>query len=166
MPLPAGPKRHVTLLGGSAYMISANSTDDQTDAAMRWISITSNYKLTEKIKENKEKEYETKADKNQAIGIFELSNWSEDTEVVKWERQYEMEHVNVDLKKVAEYNNFITGVDYEEIEIQAEEPMCAQELYAIIDGLIQEIFTNKNVDIKKIVEKANAEFQRDYLDFV
>ena len=56
MPIPAGPKRHVTLLGGSAYMISEKSTEDQVDAAMRWIAITTNHKLTDTIKANKIKD--------------------------------------------------------------------------------------------------------------
>ncbi len=166
MPIPAGPKRHVTLLGGGVYMISDKSTDDQVDAAMRWIEITTNYKLTDEIKANKIKEFETKLAENKGVGILDLSNWTEDTEIVKWERKYELEHTNLDLKKVAAFNDFATGAGYEEIEIQPEEPMCAQELYAIIDSLIQEVFTNKNVDIAQIVKEANKDFQQNCLDYV
>ena len=166
MPIPAGPKRHVTLLGGSGLMISEKSTDDQVDAAMRWIAITTNHKLTDTIIANKIKEYETRAAENKGIGVLELSNWDEDTEIVKWEREYELENANLDLKKVETYNDFATGKGYKNIEIQPEEPMCAQELYAIIDKLVQEVFTNKNVDIAKIVKDANKDFQQNYLDYV
>ena len=166
MPLPAGPKRHVTLLGGTSIMISENSTDDQVDAAMRWIEISSNHKLTDAIKANMIKNYETRKAENRGIGVLELSNWAEDTEVVKWEREYELENANLDLKKVAAYNDFSTGKDYKDLEIQPEEPMCAQELYAIVDKLVQEVFTNKNVDIAKIVKEANKDFQQNYLDYV
>ena len=166
MPIPAGPKRHVTLLGGSAYMISEKSTEDQVDAAMRWIAITTNHKLTDTIKANKIKDYETRLAENKGVGVLELSNWDEDTEIVKWERDYELEHANLDLKKVEAYNEFTTGKGYKNIEIQPEEPMCAQELYAIVDKLVQEVFTNKNVDIAKIVKEANKDFQQNYLDYV
>jgi hypothetical protein len=166
MPIPAGPKRHVTLLGGSGLMISEKSTDDQVDAAMIWITITTNHKLTDTIKANKIKDYEARLVENRGVGVLELSNWDEDTEVVKWEREYELENANLDLKKVETYNDFATGKGYKDLEIQPEEPMCAQELYAIIDKLVQEVFTNKNVDIAKIVKNANKDFQQNYLDYV
>jgi len=165
-PLPAGPKRHVTLLGGSVLMVSNEATEDQTDAALRWISITTNHKLTDTIKENFLKDMKTRAEENRGIGVLELSNWSEDTEVVKFSREYELEHANLDLKKVQDYNDFATGKAYKNIEIQPEEPMCAQDLYSTVDALVQEVFTNKNVDIAKIVKEANANFQKDYLDTV
>lgn len=98
--------------------------------------------------------------------MFALSNWAENTEFVKFKREWETEHANTDPKAVREYNKFVTGEAYDEIEIQAEEPMCAQELYAVIDKIVQEVLTNKNADCAKLVKDANADFQQNSLDHV
>ena len=49
-------------------------------------------------------------------------------------------------------------------DIQPEEPVCAQELYGILDSCLQEVLTNENADCAAILEKANNDFQQNYLD--
>ena len=43
-------------------------------------------------------------------------------------------------------------------EIRPEEPINAQELYSILDSCIQEVLSNENADVVKVLEKANADF--------
>lgn len=38
--MPAGPKKSVTLMGGSFYVIEPNATPEQIDAALKWIEFT------------------------------------------------------------------------------------------------------------------------------
>ena len=54
----------------------------------------------------------------------------------------------------------------ETIEIQPEEPVCAQDLYGVLDNCIQQVLNDENADCKTIVEKANADFQTNYLNNV
>ena len=62
------------------------------------------------------------------------------------------------------YNDFISNLG--DCELRPEEPVCAQELYGILDSCIQEILTNKDADISELVRKANKDFQANYLDNV
>ncbi|MDO5585998.1 MAG: hypothetical protein Q4G53_02805 [Clostridia bacterium] len=42
--------------------------------------------------------------------------------------------------------------------------MSAQQLYATLDRCLQEVMTNENADCAAILEKANSDFQSNYLD--
>lgn len=165
-PMPAGPERHVTLLGGSLYMFDEAATDDQIDAAMRWTKTITYPDLNDDVKKSFLDTMDTNREKGIAIGLLELSNWDSETDLVKYQREYILENATIPLKNVKEYNKFVTGEGYKELEIQPEEPMCAQDLYTVVDSLVQEVFTNKNVDIAKIVKQANSDFQNNFLNNV
>lgn len=161
MALPAGPKRHVTMLGGSIYSVSPEATDDQIDAAMRWIEDSCTYEVTEDYKltqENKMKEYK---ENNQLIGIKDLSIWSKDAESLQWYHQLIDENVNCNINHVRLYNEFVADCP---AEIQTEEPVCAQELYQLLGSCIEEVLVNKDADCAKLLEAANSDFQSNYLD--
>lgn len=159
--LPAGPKRYVTLLGGTLYSVSSNSTENQIDAAIRWLEASYNYNATEEFKENKEKEIQVALENNQLIGIKSMKPWSGNAESVKFENDLIDKNANSNPNHVKLYNEF---VESGKADIQPEEPVCAQELYGILDGCIQEVLTNENADCAAVLEKANADFQRNYLD--
>ena len=166
--MPAGPKRHVTLLGGSARAISSKSTKDQVDAGIRWIKTKLNPKLTEDVKKNLDRTYAEKAEQGVAIGYYGLTPWNTEAEAVKYENELIEKYRNVDTVNFESYNEFILTGKFEgkTIEVQPEEPRCAQELYRILDKIIQEVLTNKDADCKKLVKEACGDFQRDYLDFI
>ena len=68
---------------------------------------------------------------------------------------------NIDTKQVKLYNDSLGDTS---IELQPEEPVCAQELYGEIDKMIQQILTDENTDIAAMVKKANDDFQKNYLN--
>ncbi len=45
-----------------------------------------------------------------------------------------------------------------------EEPYFAQELYGILDAVLQSVLTDKNADPKALLDKAVNDFQTQYLD--
>lgn len=161
MAMPAGPKRHVTLLGGAAYCMSPEATEDQIDAAIRWIETTYTHKLTEEFKINRETTTAEYLAINQLVGVQNLSPWSENAESLEYERKFKESKANSNINHVKLYNDFVIDCP---AEIQPEEPVCCQELYTILDSCIQEVFTNKDADCKTILEKANSDFQKNYLD--
>ena len=97
------------------------------------------------------------------VGIKAMSVWSQDAESLKLEHQLIDERANSNLNHVRLYNEFVADCP---AEIQPEEPVCAQELYGILDSCIQEVLTNKDADCATILEKANSDFQHNYLDGV
>lgn len=158
---PAGPKAHVTLLGGGLYSVSDKATDDQIDVALRWIETVQNPDLSEDYKINKNKAIDKMLTDGEAVGIYSLSVWNDDTESVKFERQLIDEKSNINKNHVRLYNEFVKELP---CELHAEEPIFTQELYGILDSCIQAVLTDENADCKALLEKANSDFQANYLD--
>lgn len=159
--MPKGPKAHVTLLAGDVICISNEATQDQIDAAFRWIETESSYKLTDELKQTKIREKELEKETNQFIGVKPMSPWSNNTEIVQFERELVDEYINTNPNHVKLYNEFIDNCP---CEIRPEEPVCAQELYSILDDCLQEVLSNENADCASVLKKANSDFQANYLD--
>lgn len=161
MEIPAGPKRHVTLIGGMVYCINEDATKDQIDAAIRWLETESSYKISDSFKTTKESKIKQQLDRNQLVGIKSMSPWSEQAETLQFENSLIEKNANSNLNHVKLYNDFVANCT---AEIQAEEPVCAQELYGVLDGCIQQVLIDENADCAELLEKANADFQKNYLN--
>ena len=161
MAIPAGPKRHVSLLGGTTYCVSGKSSEEQVDAAVRFIEQSMSFKVNDNFKKTIDKKIKTLQEANAAIGVKAMSVWSDKSEAVKYENEMIDKNANINLNHVKLYNDFVANVP---CEIQAEEPVSCQQLYAILDKCIQQVLTDENSDCAAILEKANSDFQVDYLD--
>ncbi len=159
--LPAGPKKFVSLLGGTVFCINQNATEDQIDAAVRWIETQTHYTATDDFKANADGEMKKQLDENRLIGTKSMSVWSGNAESLQYEYSLIDKNRNVNENHVKLYNNFVADCP---ADIQPEEPVCAQELYGILDSCLQEVLTNENADCAAILEKANNDFQQNYLD--
>lgn len=161
MATPAGPKAHVTLLTGEVHAVSSKATDDQIDAAMRWIKTISTYEATDEFKKNTEDSIKQDLEDGKLVGIKVFSPWKNDASAVKYEHELIDKYANANPNHVRLYNEFVADCP---IEIRAEEPMCCQELYAVLDNCIQEVLTNKDADCATVLEKANSDFQQNSLN--
>jgi len=161
--MPKGPKKHVTLLAGDVICVSANATKDQIDAAVRWIGGEITPYASDEFKVNKEKSLALKNEKNNIVGIKGISIWNQNTEALQYENQLIDKYANTNPNYVKLYNEFAANCP---CEIRAEEPVNAQELYKILDSCMQEVIVNKDADVKAILEKANNDFQVNYLDSI
>ena len=159
--MPEGPKKHVTMLSGDILCVSQDATEDQIDAAIRWIETEVSYKITDNLKQTITEQRNLQVENNQIVGIKGISIWNNDAETVKFERALIDQKTNTNPNYVKLYNEFAANCP---CEIRAEEPVCPQELYAILDGCIQEVLTKEDADCAQIMEKANLDFQKDYLD--
>ena len=162
--MPSGPKKHVTLLGGALFAIAPSSTEAQVEAGMRWITYSGTTELTDTVKEQTVKSIETDLAQNKTVGIIGLSIWDKDTPTVKYNREMREKMSNINMNQVKLYNDFVA--DLGDCELKAEEPVCAQELYATLDSCIQEVLVNKDADCAALIKKAAADFQSNYLDNV
>lgn len=154
LPIPAGPKKHISLIAGSPYMFSNNSTKDQIEAGIRYIETYCNYDASDDFKENKQKEIQTLLERNQLVGIKTLPVWNKNTASVKYEWDLIEKNQNANPNHYKLYNDFVENLN---IEIRPEEPVCAQELYATLDKCIQEVLTDKDSDCLSILKKRFSE---------
>lgn len=161
MALPSGPKRHVTLLGGNAFCINPSATDEQIDAAIRWLETETSFGLTDSFKTTTENDINKRLSDGELIGIKGMSVWSAKADALVWRNKLIDEKSNSNPNHVRLYNEFVADCP---ADIQPEEPVCAQELYEILDGIIQEVITNKNADCSALIKGAVSDFQANYLD--
>lgn len=161
MAIPAGPKAHVTLLTGDLHAVSEKATNDQIDAAVRWIKTASDFEATEEFKQNIEETTKQNLEDGKLVGIKVFSPWKNDSEAVKYEHSIIDKYTNANVNHFRLYNEFVANCP---VEIRAEEPMCCQELYSILDSCIQNVLTNKDADCAAVLEKANSDFQQNYLN--
>lgn len=162
MAMPAGPKKHVTLMGGNLYAVSQVADEDQVDAAVRWIINGNNTELTEQVKDGNEKEISKRLADNQLVGIKLMSVWNENAPSKKFKDELIEKNANANINHVKLYNDFMA--DMGDCELRAEEPVCAQELYSILDSCIQAVLEDENADCAEIIKGACADFQANYLD--
>lgn len=160
--MPKGPKRHVTLMGGNIYAVSNKTTEAQVDAAVRWINFNNSHSLTETSKINMEKNIQENVENNRLVTIQSMSIWNSGAETVEYSKTLRNKYANGNINHVKLYNDFME--DLGDCELQAEEPVCAQELYEILDSCIQEVLVNENADCAELLKKANSDFQKNYLD--
>lgn len=153
--IPEGPGGRYAQLGGSLFMLSADSTDAQIKTAFDWIKHIGYGPVLN------EETYRENCELSASEGKFVfpkvlVSPWTDEERIAKME-EIAAPYANVDMKDFKEYNT-------EGIELRAEPAACAQELYSILDGVIQEVLTNENVDIEAISAKAQEDFQLNHLD--
>lgn len=157
--MPAGEHGRYAQMGGNLRMFAADATPEQLDACFKWLELTGyNVKLDEQTIANKEKAYQDKLDQNDLVldrNAFPL--WV-DEERTKQEMDIASKYTNVDAKDFESYYAF------EDVILKAEEPMACQQLYAVIDGCIQEVITNENADPAALIETACKDFQTNHLD--
>lgn len=158
--VPAGPVKKVTLMGGSYRVIDKNATPEQISAGLDWLEYQGyTVTLTDEIKESIKKSVEEDKANNKIVGVATLSPWSDVSEVEQYKKQAMNENTNVNLNHVKLYNDK-TGMQF-----QAEEPIDAQALYAIMDTCIQNVLTDGNADCKEVLKKAASDFQKNNLDY-
>ncbi len=160
--IPEGPKRHVALVGSMIEYAAPTCTEDQVDALLKWEDhIGNGATLNDTIKGNRRKSMETAISNGQAIGIHAPDVWNEESEQSVFRYNLIEEYRNMKPNASKHYDESLKD---ESLEWQTEEPVCAQDLYGVLDNCIQEILNNKDANIQAIVSKANSDFQINYLD--
>lgn len=162
MAIPSGPVRRVSLIGGTVNCISENSTPEQAVAGIDWlIHIGTDYRATDALRQSRETFYQQKVENGEPIGVKSFSIWNDSSEVFALNDEMIEKYGNINQNHVRLYNESLVNG---KVELQAEEPVCAQDLYSILDSLIQNVLNDKDADCEKLIEKANNDFQTNYLN--
>ncbi len=162
MAIPAGPKKWVTLMGGGVYAISNKASEKQIEGALKWLQMTCTPDASDEYKTNTEESIQRRIENGELVTVKSMSQWNTESSALKFRDEMIDKYANGDPAHVKLYNDFVQ--DLGGCELRPEEPVCAQELYGILDNCIQEVLTNKDADPKTLLEKANSDFQKNYLD--
>lgn len=151
----------VGLLGGSFECIAPNATKEQANACFQWMEIegiTPN--LTEETLQAFKDTAKVDNENGKLVGVLGLPAWS-DPDYISKRKEAVAEYVNVDLKLYEQYTDACETGTY---QLHAEPPVYCQEMYKILDSCVQAVLTDENADPQALLDKAVADFQRDYLD--
>lgn len=157
--VPKGEKGRFSQMGGNIYVFANNATPEQIDAGFKWTmfeGFTPN--LTEKELKNKEKDYQREIAEHGVITPREAFQVWTDPETVKKNNELREKYANVDYD---DYKSYFEATD---VTIKPEPTACAQQLYAILDSCVQEVITNKDADVDKLISDACKDFQVNHLD--
>lgn len=159
--MPSGPDKRVTMVGGGYYALNPQYTDAQKEAAFRWLMYDKGYASdAEAEKQELEQVYKRKYETNDGIiGITGLKFWNDSAVNAQLEASLTERYCNINPAYVASFN------DTTDLEYQMEEPVCAQELYEILDECITKVLNDKNADCAAIIHAASEKYQKDYLDY-
>jgi aspartate kinase len=109
--------------------------------------------------ENLENSLKANAEAGRIVGPYGVPPIWAQSERFEAEQALREKHKNVDLSLYADY---LMSAD--KVTVNPEPPVNCQEMYKLIDNVIQAMWTDKNADPKALLDKAAEDFQRDYLD--
>lgn len=150
-PVPAGPGYDGEVLaGGSVEIVSPKASDAVKDAAVRWI----NYLDLAPYSDEDVAVAAAKATAEDGgnVGIPRIS--PVDPELYEQWLGWVADYINVPQENVAPYNDNLSDV-----ELKTEPVTSAQEVYALLDSVVQQVLSEPGADIDALVDEAAAAAQ-------
>ena len=138
--------------------VGNKATSEEVDAAFKWLELIGGIPTnSEDTKAAWAETAKTQSEQGRLVGYGTINIFA-DEKLTKAKEEAEKPYITVNPKMFADYQGL------EGVTVNPEPPVCAQELYAVFDRILQQILTNKDADIKGILSKEAAEFQTKYLD--
>jgi len=157
--MPQGPAGRYVQMGGAVRMFEPNITEDELNACIDWLEITGfSLNLDDATIENMKKGYQNTLDtKGIVVAKSAIPLWVNPERLDK-EIEAKAEYVNVPVEQCENY------WDTSDCIIRPEEPVLCQQMYAVLDGCIQEVLVNKDADCAALIATACQDFQENHLD--
>ncbi|GAB2890953.1 ABC transporter substrate-binding protein [Streptomyces mayteni] len=148
-PVPDG---QATLVGGEGYMVNANATPEQIDAALTWLQwrFVNPDEIERRIRESRDDGLPVGLPMPPTPDIWTAGETRDAVEALK--EQY----ANVPVEHVAPFMEAAP-----EIEGRIEPPR-AQEVYAILDNVMQAVLTERDTDVDAVLADAAEQVDRIY----
>ncbi|WP_432510517.1 extracellular solute-binding protein [Kineococcus sp. SYSU DK001] len=150
-PVPRGPgNTGEVLTGGSVEIVSPKTSEEQKAAAVRWIDY---FDLrTYSDQETAVAAAKATAEDGGNVGLPRISPVT--PELYEQYLGWIAEHINVPQENVAPYDD-----DLAEVELKTEPVTSAQEVYALLDSVVQRVLTERDADIPSLLSEAQEQAQ-------
>ncbi|KRC34221.1 sugar ABC transporter substrate-binding protein [Oerskovia sp. Root918] len=138
------------LTGGTLAAMPAKATDDKKAAAVKWIDFFYLNKLVDQ--DAAVKDAQTLVASDQPVGTPVLPMFSKEQylENQEWIKDY----INVPLNQMTGYTDTMF-----DLPLVGEPSQKTQEIYALMDPVVQAVLTDQNADIDKLLADANKQAQ-------
>lgn len=157
--MPSGPKGRFSQMGGDVYMFSNNCTKEQIRAGFKWLAYCGySQEVNDETIDSLRSNYEYRLSNGEIILNKDAFSVWVDGDRMKKDLELKQEYTNV---KAEDYERYY---DFDDVTINPEPPVCAQQLYAVLDKCIQEVITNADADVDKLISEACVDYQVNHLD--
>jgi len=149
--LPLADDKDAGVLGGGTLaVVSASSDDAVKAAAVKWIDFYYMEKLTDQ--DAAVLDAKTLADSGAPVGAPALPVFDKATydKTLEWTAEY----VNVPLEQMTPYTDNMFDQP-----LLTEPSRSTQEVYALLDPVVQTVLTDRNADVSALLAKAEADAQ-------
>ena len=138
------------LTGGTLAAMPAQATDEKKAAAVKWIDFFYLNKLVDQ--DAAVKDAQTLVASDQPVGTPVLPMFSKEQylENQEWIKDY----INVPLNQMTGYTDTMF-----DLPLVGEPSQKTQEIYALMDPVVQAVLTDQNADIDKLLADANKQAQ-------
>jgi ABC-type glycerol-3-phosphate transport system substrate-binding protein len=139
------------LVGGNVAAVSPKSSQEQKEAAVKWIDF---YYMQKLLNEDQAvADAKVLAASDQPVGVptlpvFDRETYDRNMEWIKGE-------VNIPLENVAPFTDRIFDAN-----LVPEPNKHTQELYGALDSVVQAVLTDKNADIDALLTKVDSDIQK------
>ncbi|WP_425955470.1 ABC transporter substrate-binding protein [Xylanimonas sp. McL0601] len=138
------------LTGGTLAAVPANASEAAKDAAIKWIDFFYTAKLVDK--DRAVADAKTLVANNQPVGTPVLPMFSK--EQYEQNQEWIKDYVNVPLDHMTSYTDSMF-----DLPLVGEPSRRTQEIYALMDPVVQAVLTDKNADVEKLLTDANTQAQ-------
>jgi len=151
--IPSGDAGTVSLAGGTPYMFAADATDAQVNACLDYLEVMGKAPTATATVEAG---LVADAKNRIANGVPVISGFQcwVNADRLALVDKVDKEYGNVDSKMYEAYTKATT-----EGELRAEESGSAQDLYAELTKVLQEVLTNKDADVASLMKTADENYQ-------
>ncbi|WP_370618702.1 ABC transporter substrate-binding protein [Mumia sp. Pv 4-285] len=150
VPLTDSPDAGI-LGGGSVSVVNAKASKAEKEAAVKWNDFFRVRKLVEE--DAAVLDAKTLAESDQPIGTPLLPVFDEET--WKQQREWIADYINVPVDQMTGFTDNIFDQD-----LVAEPPSHTQEVYGVLDAVVQKVLSDENADIADLLKNANDEADR------
>ncbi len=157
--VPAGPEGKFELTGGNIVYMGKTDDPGKIDAFLKWIAFRGQGpEVSEGTLQNQEGVLKSRSDAGVPImASMPCTVWTSG-EAAEALAELRAKYAAEDQSQYAAY------LDMDGVVLHPEVELYCQELYAILDGVIQEVLNNKNADIPALLANAANDYQVNYLD--
>lgn len=164
VPMPSGTDseenvHQYTLFGGTPYMFSQRASDEQVRGALLFMEYIGRSPLTTEIANQSATRGMMVAQSKGMTIVPTIKAWKS-PEYLAMMEGIEAVYVNVYMPNFDDFYDSLTGTK------RAEEPYYTQEMYEILDSVIQQILTDENANIEALLNAANSNFETNYMSQV
>ena len=152
-PIPAGDGGQFSLYGGTPYMFSKDATSEEINAALDFLEVMGRApEVNDNVVAGLKADAQNRV--NNGVPVIQpFPCWS-NQDYIDAQLAVVNEFQNVDPKM---FQSYFEATSSEGLRV--EEPGLTQEMYSELTNVLQAVLTDKNADVKALMDTANSNYQ-------